>query len=152
MEKIQDLFYVSPVGSKIILGVTLVIFFILVVFFSIRFSRSIKEAAQNNGRSNKYLAAVPAEKIGTVNAVYLNTRKSLPGAMLLALLGGAFGLQRAYLGKRKSAMVLFLFFWTGIPTIISLFDLTDMPKTVSEYNLGVVESLYNQLAAPEIDR
>ena len=40
---------------------------------------------------------------------------------------------------------------TGIPAIITVFDLMNMPKTVSEYNLGVIQSLYNQLAAPKID-
>lgn len=150
MEGIKAMLDISPTGTLITWGITLLIFFVVIVILSIRLSHSIRDAALNNGRSNQYLAAVPPDKIGTINAVYQNTRKSLPGAMLLAFLGGTFGLQRAYLGKRKSAMAMFLFFWTGVPTVISLFDLTDMPKTVSEYNLSVIESLYNQIAAPKI--
>ncbi len=48
-------------------------------------------------------------------------------------------------------MTMFLFFWTGIPTVISLFDLVNMPLIISEFNLNVIESLYNQLAAPKIE-
>ena len=29
--------------------------------------------------------------------------------------------------------------------------LTDMPRAVSEFNLSVVESLYNQIAAPKLE-
>ena len=112
----------------------------------------MKALASNNARINQYLAAVPSDRIGTINAVYQNSRLHLTGAMLLCIVGGAFGFQRIYIGKRKSAMAMFMFFWTGIPTIISLFDLSDMPKTVSEFNLTVAESLYNQIAAPRIDQ
>lgn len=141
----------TPTGALIIIGVTLVIFFVILVILAIRLSHSIEQATLNNGRSNQYLAAVPADRIGIVNSVYQNTRKSLSCAMILCVLGGTFGLQRAYLGKRKSALTMFLFFWTGVPSIISLFDLADMPKTVSEFNLGVIESLYNQIAAPKLE-
>ena len=151
MDTILNLSETTPTGSLVVFGITIVVFFVIIACLAIRLSHSIQEATLNNGRGNQYLAAVPADRIGTVNAVYQNTRKSLATAMILCLVGGTFGLQRAYLGKRKSAMAMFLFFWTGIPAIISLFDLTDMPKIVSEYNLGVIESLYNQIAAPKLE-
>lgn len=151
MGNFANFFETTPTGALIILGLSLIIFIILLFYLSIRLTKSIQAAALNNGRTNQYLAAVPADRIGTVNAVYQNTRKQLSTAMILCLVGGTFGLQRAYLGKRKSAMSMFLFFWTGIPTIISLFDLVDMPKIVSEFNLGVIESLYNQIAAPKLE-
>ena len=141
----------TPTGALVILGLTIIIFFVIIIYLAIRLNHSIQQATLNNGRGNQYLAAVPADRIGTINAVYQNTRKNLSTAMILTLVGGTFGLQRAYLGKRKSAMAMFLFFWTGIPSIISLFDLTDMPRIVSEFNLGVVESLYNQIAAPKFE-
>ena len=111
---------------------------------------AILDILLNNGKINQYLAAVPADQIGTINAIYQNTRKHLSSAIILAIVGGIFGFQRIYLGKRKSAMAMLIFFWTGIPTIISLFDIVNMPRTISEFNLGVIESLYNQLAKPEI--
>lgn len=151
MNDFQSIFSTTPTGALVIIGLTLVIFFVILVYLAIRLSKSIQAAALNNGRSNQYLAAVPADRIGIVNAVYQNTRKNLSGAIILCLVGGTFGLQRAYLGKRKSAMTMFLFFWTGVPAVISLFDLADMPKTVSEFNLGVIESLYNQIAAPKLE-
>ncbi|MBQ6509602.1 MAG: TM2 domain-containing protein [Flexilinea sp.] len=141
---------VAP-GVLIVWGVTLLIFLVFLIILVKRLSDSISASTQNNGRINQYLAAVPADKIGTVNAVYQNTRKSLGLAMTLSIVGGVFGIQRAYLGKRKSAVLMMLFFWTTIPGIISLFDLTAMPKTVSEFNLSVARSLYDQIASPKID-
>ena len=135
-------------GTLIVWGVSLLVFLVFVVILAVRISNSIKNAAKNNGRINQYLAAVPADKIGTINAVYQNTRKSTGHGLLLCIVGGTFGFQRIYLGKEKSALAMFLFFWTGIPTIISLFDLAGMPETVSDYNLNVVQSLYSQIASP----
>lgn len=141
----------SQKGVLILWSVSLCIFLIFLVILARRISTGIKAYVENNGRINQYLAAVPADRIGTVNAVYQNTKKHLSGALLLCIVGGTFGFQRIYLGKKSSAVTMFLFFWTGIPTIVSIFDLTLMPKIVSEFNLGVVESLYNQIAAPKLE-
>ena len=138
-------------GILIVWGVTLLIFFAILIFFVKRLSDSIKIAAQNDGRINQYLAAIPQDRIGTISAIYQNTRKSLGTAMVLSIVGGVFGIQRAYLGKRRSAVLMMLFFWTVIPGIISLFDLTTMPKTVSEFNLSVIRSLYEQIVSPKIE-
>ena len=141
----------SDRGAIILWGVSLLFFLIFLIILAQRISTSIQAAVENNGRINQYLAAVPSDRIGTINAVYQNTRKNLSTAMILCIIGGTFGFQRIYLGKKHSAISMFLFFWTGIPSIISLFDLTAMPKIISEFNLGVVESLYNQIAAPKLD-
>ena len=138
-------------GMLIVWGITLVIFFAILIFLVKRLSDSIKIAAQNDGRINQYLAAIPQDRIGTISAIYQNTRKSLGTAMVLSIVGGVFGIQRAYLGKRRSAVLMMLFFWTVIPGIISLFDLTTMPKTVSEFNLSVISSLYDQIVSPKIE-
>ena len=137
---------VSPLKTAVIWASGLLIFLIFLVILTVRLFNSLKTSAQNNGRINQYLAAVPPEQIGTISAVYQNTRKSLGLAMILSIVGGGYGLQRAYLGRRKSAVMMFLFFWSGIPTIISIFDLVNMPKTVSEFNLTVARSLYEQIA------
>ncbi len=151
INRLYGQFNLTPNGSLILLGVTLIIFLIFLLVLGFRISQSIKDSALNNGKINQYLAAVSADRIGTINAIYQNTRKHLSGAILLSIVGGSFGFQRIYLGKRKSAMAMLIFFWTGVPTVISLFDIANMPRTVSEYNLGVIESLYNQLAAPDIE-
>lgn len=130
----------------LIWAIALAVFLILLLIMAKKLSDSIKASAQNNGRINQYLAAVPAEQVGTISAVYQNTRKSLGHAMILTVIGGTYGLQRTYLGRRKSATIMFIFFWTGIPTIISIFDMISLPKTVSEFNLAVVQSLYEQIA------
>ncbi len=150
----KDLFsaeFLEAPGILIVWGATVVIFFVFVVILVKRLSDSMRIGGQNNGRINQYLAAIPQERIGTVNAIYQNTRKSLGVAMILSIVGGPFGFQRAYLGKRKSAVLMMLFFWTLIPEIISLFDLTAMPRTVSEFNLSVISSLYDQIVSPKIE-
>lgn len=151
MNNIANSFNIAPRGALILWGITLLIFFIFVVVFVIKLSHSIQDAATNNGRINQYLAAIPADRIGTINAIYMNSKKNIAEALILCIVGGVFGFQRIYLGKRKSAMAMLLFFWTCIPTIISLFDLVNMPRTVSEFNLSVIESLYNQIAAPKTE-
>ena len=150
----MDLDSLAPTSKPALLlwGIALVIFLIIVIILAVRLSRSIKIAAANNSRINQYLAAVPADRIGTVNAIYQNSRKSLSGALILSIVGGIFGFQRIYLGKRRSAMLMLLFFWTGIPTVISLFDTVNMPEMISSFNLGVAESLYNQIAAPPFEK
>ena len=139
-------------SALILWGIALGIFLIIVIILAVRLSKSIKIAAENNSRINQYLAAVPPDRIGTINAIYQNSRKSLSGALLITIVGGVFGFQRIYLGKRRSAVVMLLFFWTGIPAVISLFDTVNMPEIISSFNLGVAESLYNQIAAPQIDK
>ena len=99
MGNFANFFETTPTGALIILGLSLIIFIIILFYLSIRLTKSIQAAALNNGRTNQYLAAVPADRIGTVNAVYQNTRKQLSTAMILCLVGGTFGLQRAYLGS-----------------------------------------------------
>ena len=153
MQDLMENFYISPQGKAalIVWGISILIFLIFFIILARRISESINISQQNNGRINQYLAAVPSDKIGTVQAIYQNTRKNLGAAMIIAIIGGSFGFQRIYLGKRNSAVLMFLFFWTGIPTVISIFDITRMPATISEYNLNVVRSLYDQLAAPKIE-
>ncbi len=138
-------------GTAVILGISMLIMLVLIIIFAVRLQRSMTEAAEDNAKINQYIAALPPEKLATVMSIYNTTRKELGFGVVLCLIGGLFAAQNIYLGRTKSAVFSVIFFWTGIPTIITLFDLMNMPKTVSEYNLGVIQSLYNQLAAPKID-
>lgn len=139
-------------GVPIIWGISIFIFFGFIIIFTVRIATSIKAAAQNNGRINQYLAAVPEDRVATVDAIYRNSKKDLGIALILTVIGGSFGFQNIYLGKRKNAILMFLFFWTCIPTIISLFQLSILPRIVSEFNLSIIQSLYNQIAAPSIEQ
>ncbi len=138
-------------GTAVVLGITLLIMLIFIIIFAVRLQRAMTEAEENNAKINQYIAALPSDKLGIVMAIYNNTRKEVGFGVVLCLIGGLFAAQRIYLGRTKSAVFSVIFFWTGIPAIITVFDLMNMPKTVSEYNLGVIQSLYNQLAAPKID-
>ncbi|MFN5514488.1 MAG: TM2 domain-containing protein [Cyanobacteriota bacterium] len=44
-------------------------------------------------------------------------------AILLALFVGGFGIHKFYLGNNFAGILYLLFCWTGIPLIISIFDL-----------------------------
>ena len=145
MNNVESIMNLSPEVTVIVICATLFIFGIVLIALGFRLAQAINANTQNNGLINQYLAAVPADRIATVNAIYQNTRKHLSTAMILAIVGGGLGMHRVYLGKRKSALAMFLFFWTGVPLVIAMFDLVAMPKTVSEYNLVVIRSLYDQL-------
>ena len=138
-------------GTAVVLGITLLIMLVFIIIFAVRLQRAMTEAEENNAKINQYIAALPSDKLGIVMAIYNNTRKEVGFGVGLSLIGGLFAAQRIYLGRTKSAVFSVIFFWTGIPAIITVFDLMNMPKTVSEYNLGVIQSLYNQLAAPKIE-
>jgi TM2 domain-containing membrane protein YozV len=43
-------------------------------------------------------------------------------ATLLALFGGMFGLHHFYIGQIRAGVLSILFFWTGVPLILSLID------------------------------
>lgn len=51
-----------------------------------------------------------------------NSNCSRLAAALLAFFLGGFGAHRFYVGKTTSAVLMLLFCWTGIPSIIALID------------------------------
>ena len=54
---------------------------------------------------------------------YLNEKKRIRlDAILTAFFGGAFGLQKFYLGKTTQGILCVLFFWTFIPAIIGCIE------------------------------
>lgn len=48
--------------------------------------------------------------------------KSRGLAMVLAFMAGTFGLHRFYLGRKLSGFMYLLFFWTGIPSLLGIFE------------------------------
>lgn len=44
-------------------------------------------------------------------------------AVLLIFFLGAFGIHKFYLGENTAGILYLIFFWTGIPAILSIFDL-----------------------------
>ncbi|MBB5332556.1 TM2 domain-containing membrane protein YozV/SpoVK/Ycf46/Vps4 family AAA+-type ATPase [Chryseobacterium koreense] len=80
----------------------------------------------------------PANKFAP-NHNTTKSEKSKTTTVLLALFFGTFGIHRFYLGQNWKGIFSILFFWTYIPTIISLFDVlvfAVMPrdKFDSKYN------------------
>jgi TM2 domain-containing membrane protein YozV len=51
-----------------------------------------------------------------------NVQKRQSTATLLALFGGMLGLHHFYIGQNRKGALCVLFFWTGIPLILSLID------------------------------
>lgn len=139
-------------NTLLFIGILCLIFIIMVIILLVKLSRSMKQAAQDNARINQYLAAIPETKIGTINAVYQNTKKELGTALTLAVLFGSMGGHKIYLGQAKSAILYFIFCWSFIPAILRWFDVVRMPKIISAYNLSIVESLYAQIAAPQVGK
>ncbi len=127
-----------------IIGIILLISLILFIILLVRLGKSMSAAAEDNARINQLLAAIPGDRIGTVNALYSNAKKELGIALVLVFFMGSFGVHKIYLGRKKAAILFMIFAMTTIPAIISFFDAMKMPKTISEYNLNVMTTLYNQ--------
>ncbi|NJO00968.1 MAG: NINE protein [Bacteroidia bacterium] len=72
-------------------------------------------------------------------------RKDKTIAALLAFFGGTFGIHRFYLGNIKQGLMHLLFFWTGIPYIVSLVDTVGF-LTMSQDNF---DRKYNGYLVPE---
>ena len=131
----------------VMVGVILILMGILLI----RLRKSIAEANENNARINQYLAAIPEFRIGSISAIYQNTKLDLGTALLLCFILGGMGMHKVYLGKKTAATLYFLFFWTLIPSLLAMFDAVNMPKTISEYNLSIIENLYNQIVRKKIE-
>ena len=72
-------------------------------------------------------------------------KKSRTVAGVLALLLGSFGIQKFYLGRYKTGILYCLFFWTGIPGILStiegvhiLADDSEEERMLPENNIAAV--------------
>ena len=52
--------------------------------------------------------------------------KSKITAMLLAFFTGGLGGHKFYLGEKKAGIIYLLLFWTGIPVLISIYDLVKL--------------------------
>jgi TM2 domain-containing membrane protein YozV len=61
-------------------------------------------------------------------------RKDVSVAILLALLGGGFGLHQFYLRRNGLGILYLLFFWTVIPHIIAILECFVMSGRVRWYN------------------
>jgi len=48
--------------------------------------------------------------------------KSKTIAVVLALIVGGIGIHKFYLGRTAAGVMYLLFFWTGIPVVLSWFD------------------------------
>ncbi len=134
----------NGVGLAVLFGI---LFFFLIIFIilAIVLNKSMADAAQINGRINQTIAGLPEEKVALINSLYINAKKELGTALLLALLLGSIGAHKIYLGRKTAAILFLLFSLTGIPAIISLFDAINMPRTIAEYNQSIIDSVTAQL-------
>lgn len=57
--------------------------------------------------------------------------------VLLALFLGTFGAHHFYLRRHGLGILYCLFFWTGIPTVVSFIECFFMPGRVRQYNLAL---------------
>jgi TM2 domain-containing membrane protein YozV len=57
--------------------------------------------------------------------------------VLLALFLGTFGAHHFYMRQTGLGILYCVFFWTGIPTVVSFIECFFMPGRVRQYNLGL---------------
>lgn len=69
-------------------------------------------------------------------------------AIVLAIIGGFIGLHKFYLGKKGAGILYAVFFWTGIPAIISFVEAAVMLfKSEEDFN-----AMYNDGVEVEEDK
>jgi TM2 domain-containing membrane protein YozV len=74
------------------------------------------QSQQMNSQQNVHI------NLGDLNASTVSSKSKIT-ALLLCLFLGILGIQRLYVGRTGSGILFLLFCWTGIPWIISFFDL-----------------------------
>ncbi|RXS93496.1 NINE protein [Silvibacterium dinghuense] len=67
--------------------------------------------------------------------------------VLLALFLGTFGAHHFYLRRTGLGILYLVFFFTGIPTIVSLVECFFMPGRVRQYNLALANYFAAQMGA-----
>jgi TM2 domain-containing membrane protein YozV len=83
-------------------------------------------------------------------AEYERARKDEVIGVLLAVFLGGFGVHHFYLRRDGLGVLYLLFFWTGIPAIIGVFEAFVMPSRVRRYNAMQAIYISSQiLGAPQ---
>ena len=83
-----------------------------------------------------------------VAACQVEQRDEVVG-VLFALFLGSFGAHHFYLRRTGLGVLYLLFFWTGIPAIVSFVECFFMPGRVRRYNWHVAQFLLNNMAAAQ---
>ena len=66
--------------------------------------------------------SIDQEKTGKNETKSPGKKKSRTLAGVLAILAGTVGIHKFYLGEWKKGILYVLFFWTGIPMLLSLLE------------------------------
>ncbi len=69
----------------------------------------------------------------------MNYKKNQTISIILALVFGAFGIHKFYLGRIKAGVLYLLFSWTFIPLLLALIDLI----VLLTYNKQKFDKKYN---------
>lgn len=67
--------------------------------------------------------------------------------VLLALFLGTFGAHHFYLRRPGLGILYCVFFWTGIPTVVSFIECFFMPGRVRQYNLALATYFASSVSA-----
>lgn len=70
--------------------------------------------------------------------------------VLLALFLGTFGAHHFYMRRPGLGILYCVFFWTGIPTVVSLIECFFMPGRVRQFNLALAAYFAGQLGNPTV--
>jgi TM2 domain-containing membrane protein YozV len=70
--------------------------------------------------------------------------------VLLALFLGTFGAHHFYLRRPGLGILYCIFFWTGIPTVVSFIECFFMPARVRQYNLALATYFAATVAPPTV--
>jgi len=95
------------------------------------------------------LARLTAEQQVAFYQQFEDNRMSDVAALWLCLFAGAFGIHKFYMKEYIVGVLYVLFFWTGIPFILSLIDLFRIKGQISRINSNYANLIINQIIAKE---
>ncbi|MGU8242152.1 TM2 domain-containing protein, partial [Clostridium perfringens] len=65
--------------------------------------------------------------------------------VILAILLGNFGLHQLYIANYKKALIYFVFSWTGIPYILSIYDIFTIRKQFNKIKkTNIIKKKFNK--------
>ena len=129
-------------------GIFLVILFLFSVIFllwKIVSSIFLNKPSFSNPIICKKLANLNEAELIQFQTEFKQVQKDGTAGVLLALFLGAFGGHRYYMGQTGIGLLYTLFFWTGIPSLISIVEIFLMPSRVRYFNEAKTQEIIDRI-------
>jgi TM2 domain-containing membrane protein YozV len=124
----------SDAGSVVACLISFVVVAGLIALFVFAIINANNQAKKSEENINRMMVNLPTDK-QTVFLLHLQSaRKNVTTAILLAFFVGWLGAHKFYMGQTGWGIAYLLFCWTGIPSLVSFFEMFSLPGSVARHN------------------